>query len=153
MPNRHARSSEWLCSQGVHTWPESVALSTRLPVKPAKLVFGFVEDLSLGRRELLAGPVDVEVEHGHCRSKRRCLPSLAFISRLLKGECYFPWVIPGENACFEIEGIAGFRDLSGPKLGFLPVHSEIPESNVQSRCLIPGINRGALVAPTAECLG
>ena len=64
--------------------------------------------------KLPARSVDVEVEHGHGGPKSGALASITGFGRALEREGNPFWIIPGEDARLEIEGVAGFGDLLGP---------------------------------------
>ena len=57
----------------------SAGLATRLPIELTKFFLGFCEDFALFAGKLLAGTVDVEVEHRHCGAKRGALASIAVV--------------------------------------------------------------------------
>lgn len=127
------------------------ALATRLSVEFTKFVFRSLKDFALLGWKLLAGTVDIEVEHRHGGAKRGALAPVAVVGGRLEGQGDPARVIPGEHARFEIQSVTGLSDLLGPTFELLLEH----QSHLAGKCATGRlrtqefVRRGADVPPWA----
>ena len=63
---------------------DNLTAVTRLSVEHAQLILGFFQHLALLRRQMLARPVDVKIQHRHRRHKRLRLTPLAAVRGMLQ---------------------------------------------------------------------
>jgi hypothetical protein len=82
----------------------------------SKFVLGGLEAGTLNRRQLPAGPVDVEGEHRHRGTERIDLPTLALLGGALERARYPARIREGEHPWLEVQGIAGVGDALRPLL-------------------------------------
>jgi len=93
--------------------------------KFSQLVFGARECALSAFGQILAGAIDVKIQHRHRRLIRLCLPTFAPLRRAFQRERDFSRAPGFENAGFQVERIAPFRNSCGPTLvsfGFFSRH-------------------------------
>src|SRR5215469_4447943 len=89
----------------------------------AQLGLGGFQYAFLRCRKVLAGAIDVKVQHRHRRLERAGFAAVAVLSRALQRSGDPLGTARLENVLFEIERVAGFGDLGGPfAVGLLPCH-------------------------------
>jgi hypothetical protein len=72
--------------------------------------------------QVLARPIDVERQHRERRAERIGFPSLAAFGRSFQGRGDALGVLPGEDACAQIQGVAAFGNVSRPASACLLGH-------------------------------
>jgi hypothetical protein len=80
----------------------------------AQLPFGALQNAPPTFGQVLAGPIDVERQHGHRRAKRRRLAPRATLRRPLEQTGNVGWIVLGKNLALQIQRVAGARDALGP---------------------------------------
>src|SRR5262245_12442183 len=82
----------------------------------AQLVLGALEGLETRLAEILAGAVDVEVQHRHGRAEGRGLPAMAALGRALQRLGDGSGTALLENAVLKRHGVAALGDARRPFL-------------------------------------
>src|SRR5262249_38259997 len=106
----------------------------RLAEEPAELGFHPRKNALLLPRQTAPGPIDIEIQHGHRRLKRRSFAPSAPLGGALQRERDPSRVGRGKNARLQIEGIARLRHPLRPAVGrttfvSLPCHGRASPSS------------------------
>src|SRR5438874_5576027 len=93
----------------------------------AQFVLGALEHALLPLREVLAGAIEVEGQHRHCRAVRRTLAPAAGFRRALQRQRNLMRVVMREDAMLQIERVATPGDAGRPALiGVCCRHAVLP---------------------------
>lgn len=81
------------------------------PIKVTEFLFRGLQAVALRFGEFAASAVDIEIEHGHRGSEWLALAAFAAVCRPLQRKGDTARRVPGEDACLQIQRIAGLRDV------------------------------------------
>ena len=91
----------------------------RSAVKGSQLVLRRFEVVSLRRVDLVARPVDVEGQHGHCRAERIRPATRATLGGSLQRQGNIAGIGPSEDTRLQVQRVAGPGDVLRPSLSLV----------------------------------
>lgn len=81
--------------------PPPTGLHRSLPIQLPQFLLRLLEYPLAGVREVSAGPIDVEVEHGHGRGKRLCLAAKTRLGGSPQRSRDLLGIVPGKDPLFQ----------------------------------------------------